>query len=101
MTAYGRNELEAEILRKATRVQCVYSDDPEKNPHAVLFDELSFQEVRDQNLRVMDPTAIAQCMEHDLPILVFNYRVDGNIERAVRGEKLGTTVSSKVKVSKG
>ena len=59
-----------------------------------LFRELTFQEVRNQNLRVMDPTAIAHCMEHNLPILVFNYRTDGNIERAVRGEDIGTRVTS-------
>ena len=47
-----------------------------------------------QNLRVMDATAVAQCMEHDLPILVFNYRKEGNIERAVQGEKVGTLISS-------
>jgi len=88
-------ELDADILLKATRVEGVYSDDPEKNPKAVLYHELTYQEVRDQNLRVMDPTAIAQCMEHNLPILVFNYREDGNIERAVRGEKIGTSVGSR------
>jgi uridylate kinase len=93
-------ELDAEILMKATRVDGVYSADPEKDASATLFRELSFQEVRDRNLRVMDPTAIAHCMEHDLPILVFNYRVDGNIERAVRGEKVGTLVSSKVLASR-
>jgi uridylate kinase len=59
----------------------------------VLYRELSYQSVREQNLRVMDSTAIAHCMEHDLPILVFNYRQDGNIERAVRGERIGTLVS--------
>jgi uridylate kinase len=87
-------ELEADILMKATRVDGVYSADPEQEPDAELFDELTYQEVREKNLRVMDPTAIAQCMEHDLPILVFNYRSDGNIERAVRGEKIGTLVTS-------
>src|ERR687896_515168 len=87
-------ELEAEILLKATRVDGVYSDDPEKNPHAVLYNELSYHTVREQNLRVMDPTAIAQCMEHDMPILVFNFRKEGNIERAVSGDLIGTLVSS-------
>jgi uridylate kinase len=87
-------ELEADILMKATRVDGVYSEDPEKNPHAVFYHHLTFEQVRNQNLRVMDPTAIAHCMEHDLPILVFNYRQDGNIERAVRGEELGTRVTS-------
>ena len=88
-------ELDADILMKATRVEGVYSEDPEKNEHAVLYRHLTYQQVRDQNLRVMDTTAIAHCMEHDLPILVFNYRTDGNIERAVRGEKIGTTVTSR------
>jgi uridylate kinase len=93
-------ELGADILMKATKVDGVYSDDPEKNPHAVLYRELSYHQVRDQNLRVMDTTAIAQCMEHDLPILVFNYRKEGNIERAVQGERLGTLISSQVPVEK-
>lgn len=88
-------ELDADILLKATRVDGVYSDDPEKNPHAVLYSELSYQSVREQNLRVMDPTAITQCMEHDMPILVFNFRKAGNIVRAVSGEKVGTLIRSK------
>jgi uridylate kinase len=89
-------ELEADVLLKATRVDGVYSDDPEKNPHAVLYSELSYTTVREQNLRVMDPTAITQCMEHDMPILVFNFKKEGNIERAVAGEKIGTRISSGV-----
>jgi len=87
-------ELEANVLLKATRVDGVYSDDPEKNPHALLYSELSYSEVREQNLRVMDPTAITQCMEHDMPILVFNFHREGNIERAVCGERVGTLISS-------
>ncbi len=90
-------ELEAEILLKATRVDGVYSDDPEVNPHAILYRELSYQQVRDQNLRVMDQTAISQCMEHDMPILVFNFNKPGNIERAVRGERVGTLIGSEIK----
>ncbi len=93
-------ELEADILLKATRVDGVYSDDPEKNPHAVFYSELSYQAVREQNLRVMDPTAIAQCMEHDMPILVFNFRKEGNIERAVNGDRIGTLIYSQVPVTK-
>jgi uridylate kinase len=89
-------ELEADVLLKATRVDGVYSDDPEKNPHAVLYSELSYNSVREQNLRVMDPTAITQCMEHDMPIVVFNFRKAGNIVRAVNGEKVGTLIRSKV-----
>ena len=88
-------ELEADILMKATRVDGVYSDDPEKNPHAMLYRELTYQQVREQNLRVMDATALSQCMEHGMPILVFNYRRDGNIERAVAGERIGTIVSGR------
>ncbi len=88
-------ELGADILMKATRVDGVYNADPEKDPEAVLFDQLTYRQVHDKNLRVMDQTAITQCQEHNLPILVFNYRTDGNIERAVRGEKIGTLVSSK------
>ena len=90
-------ELEADIVLKATRVDGVYSDDPEKNPHAVLFPELSFQTVLERKLKVMDPTAITQCMEHNLPILVFNFKREGNIERAVQGERVGTLISSEVK----
>src|SRR6476659_2518794 len=93
-------ELEADILLKATRVDGVYSDDREKNPHAMLYSELSYHAVREQNLRVMDPTAIAQCMEHDMPILVFNYKKEGNIERAVSGARVGTLISSEVALSK-
>ena len=81
---------------KATRVDGVYSDDPEKNPHAVRYHELNYNTVREQNLRVMDHTAITQCMEHGMRILVFNYQKDGNILRAVRGEKVGTLIASEV-----
>ncbi len=89
-------ELEADILLKATRVDGVYSDDPERNPHAMLYRDLTYQQVQEQGLRVMDATAISQCREHSMPILVFNYRTDGNIERAVAGERLGTLVTSRL-----
>ncbi len=94
-------ELEADVLLKATRVDGVYSDDPEKNPHAMLYQHLSYQSVRQQNLRVMDTTAIAQCMEHRLPILVFNFKKEGNIERAVRGEQVGTLINDEVTSESG
>ncbi len=86
-------ELEADVLLKATRVDGVFSDDPEKNPHAVLYSELSYEDVRRQNLRVMDPEAITKCMQYDMPILVFNFKKQGNIERAVRGERVGTLIT--------
>jgi uridylate kinase len=85
-------ELEANILLKATRVDGVFSDDPEKNPHAVLYSELSYEEVRHQNLRVMDHEAVTKCKEYDLPIMVFNFRKEGNIEQAVLGNRVGTLV---------
>jgi len=74
-------ELEANVLLKATRVDGVYSDDPEKNPHAVLYSELSYDDVQRQNLRVMDHEAITKCMEYDMPILVFNFRKQGTSSR--------------------
>ncbi|RIK78718.1 MAG: UMP kinase [Planctomycetota bacterium] len=92
-------ELEADVILKATRVDGVYSEDPEKNPHAILYRELSYTAVQEQNLRVMDQTAIAQCMEHDMPILVFNFKKEGNIERAVTGERVGTLISSGAKTA--
>ena len=87
-------ELEADILAKATRVDGVYSDDPEKNPHAILYSELTYDMVREQNLRVMDSTAITHCMEHDMPIMVFNFKKAGNILRAGKGDKVGTKIST-------
>lgn len=89
-------ELEADILLKATRVDGVYSEDPEKNPHAMLYDRLEFAEVVSKNLRVMDATAIALCREHGVPILVFNFRKEGNIVRAIAGESVGTWIGSSV-----
>jgi uridylate kinase len=94
--AQGALELEADCLLKATRVDGVYSDDPEKNPHALLYRSLTYNDVREKNLRVMDGTAITHCMEHGVPILVFNFRKAGNIVRAVRGEKVGTSIGSAV-----
>ena len=85
-------ELDADLLLKATRVDGVFSDDPEKNPHAVLYGELSYEDVQRQNLRVMDQEAIAKCNEYKMPIMVFNFRKEGAIERAVRGERVGTLV---------
>jgi uridylate kinase len=88
-------ELDAEVLLKATRVDGVFSDDPEKNPHAVLYSQLSYEDVLHRNLRVMDPEAITKCMQYELPILVFNFRKEGNIEQAVLGERVGTLIRAK------
>lgn len=88
-------ELGADIVLKATRVDGVYSDDPEKNPHAVLYRELDYETVINQNLRVMDGTAISQCREHRMPVLVFNFKKDGNILKAVSGQRVGTRIGPK------
>ncbi len=90
--ALRANEIDAEILLKATRVDGVFSDDPEKNPHAVKHDRLTYEQVLSNRLAVMDMTAIGMCMDNRMPILVFNFKKEGNIERAIAGEKIGTYV---------
>jgi uridylate kinase len=85
-------ELGAGLLLKATRVDGVYSDDPEKNPAAKHYARISYQEVLERKLGVMDLTAISFCMEHGLQVRVFNYAVEGNIQRAAAGEELGTLI---------
>jgi uridylate kinase len=87
-------ELECQSLLKATRVDGVYSDDPEKNPHAVLYRELDYASVLSRDLRVMDKSAVIHCLEHGVPVIVFNYRTPDNILRAVRGEKIGTRIDA-------
>jgi uridylate kinase len=87
-------ELGAEVLMKATRVEGVYSADPEKNPHAVRYENLTYEQVLRDELKVMDMTAIGMCMENNLPILVFNFKKEGNIERAIAGENIGTWVGN-------
>src|SRR5713226_3809128 len=91
--ALRARELEASILLKATRVDGVYSADPEKNQHAVLYDRLTYTQVLRDNLRVMDMAAISLCREAKMPILLFNFKREGNIERAVAGEPIGTFVN--------
>ncbi len=90
--ALRAREIEADILLKATRVDGVYAEDPEKNPHAVRYSQISFQDVLRQGLQVMDAQAIHHCMEHGIPIVVFNYLREGNLHRAVAGERIGTLV---------
>ncbi len=85
-------EIGADLVLKATRVDGVFSADPETDPSAEMIPELSYMEVLERGLRVMDSTAITMCMENDLPIRVFNITVPGNIARAVRGEPVGTLV---------
>ncbi|HLA66824.1 MAG TPA: UMP kinase [Acidimicrobiia bacterium] len=85
-------EIGADAVLKATRVDGVYDDDPEKNPNATLIREIGYMEVLERGLRVMDSTAITMCMDNDLPIRVFNMTVPGNVARAIRGEPIGTLV---------
>ena len=88
-------ELDADVVLKATRVDGVYSEDPEKNPHAILYESLSYGDVVSKNLKVMDATAIALCQEHGTPILVFNFKKDGNIVKAISGDTVGTWIGKK------
>jgi uridylate kinase len=91
--ALRARELEADILLKATRVDGVYSEDPELNPHAVRYEKLTYTQVLRDNLRVMDMEAISMCRAGRMPILVFNFKREGNIERAIAGHSIGTLVS--------
>jgi uridylate kinase len=90
--ALRARELDADILLKATRVEGVFTEDPEINPHAVLYDRLTYSQVLRDSLRVMDMQAISTCREGKVPILVFNFKRDGNIERAIAGHSIGTLV---------
>ncbi len=85
-------EIGASILLKGTKVAGVYSEDPRQNPGAQLYESISFQDVIQKRLKVMDATAFALCRDNHMPILVFDMIPDGNIERAVRGERIGTLV---------
>lgn len=85
-------ELKAEAIIKATKVDGVYDKDPVKYPDAVKYDTVSYIEALEKRLGVMDSTAISLAMDNNLPIIVFNLFEEGNIERVVRGEKLGTIV---------
>ncbi len=85
-------EIEADVMLKGTRVDGVYTADPEKDPTAVKFDTISFEEVYKKNLKIMDLTATAMCQENKLPVLVFNMDVKGNLKKVLSGEKIGTLV---------
>jgi uridylate kinase len=93
--ALRARELGAEILFKATRVDGIYSEDPLTNPHAILYDQLSYERLMgdDKMIKVMDVSAVSMCRDARLPIRVFNYLKEGNLERAVAGGTFGTYVS--------
>ena len=85
-------EIEAEVMFKGTRVDGVYTADPEKDPNATRFDEISYDEVLARGLKVMDLTATALCKENDMPIYVFNMDIPGNLKKALEGDPVGTLV---------
>src|SRR3954468_12961777 len=91
--ALRATELQADVLLKATKVDGIYDKDPKKFPDAKLFNTISYEEVLRRQLRVMDLTAITLCMERKIPLVVFNLKVSGNIERVLRGEPVGTKIT--------
>lgn len=85
-------EIQADVILKGTRVDGIYTADPEKDPTATKYEHVSFQECISKNLRVMDMTAFTLCMENNLPIIVFDMNTIGNLTKVVMGEKVGTFV---------
>lgn len=85
-------EIEADAMLKGTRVDGIYTADPEKDPKAVKFDEIAYEEIYRRNLKVMDLTATTMCKENNLPIVVFNMDKPGNLMKVLKGEKIGTYV---------
>ena len=86
-------EINADIFLKATKVDGVYDSDPKRNPKATRYERLTYKQAINDNLRIMDMTALSLAMERQLPILVFNMKVSGNIARAVAGEQIGTLLT--------
>ncbi len=93
-------EIEADAIFKGTRVDGVFDSDPEKNPGAALFEEISYLDVMQKNLRVMDLTAISLCKENNLPIIVFNMDKPDNLLKVITGENIGTSVRNIVQPNK-
>ena len=85
-------EINADVILKGTRVDGIYTADPEKDASAVKYDTISFDEVYEKGLNVMDMTAFTLCKENDLPIIVFDMNTNGNLKRLIEGEKIGTIV---------
>jgi uridylate kinase len=85
-------EIEADVMLKGTRVDGIYTADPEKDPTAVKFSDITYSDVIARNLKVMDITATAMCMQNDLPIYVFNMDIPGNLKKVIEGENIGTLV---------
>lgn len=87
-------ELECDVMLKGTRVDGIYTADPEKDPTATKFDKISYQEIYSRGLKVMDLTATTMCMENNLPIVVFDMDTPGNLTKVLEGEPIGTYVSN-------
>jgi len=87
-------EIKADVIMKGTKVDGIFDADPMVKTDAVRFDRISYQQVLEQGLKVMDATAISLCMDNRLPIVVFNLRTPGNIKRAVTGERIGSLVTA-------
>ena len=87
-------EINADVILKGTRVDGVYDSDPEKNNNAVKFDSMSFSEVINKNLKVMDSTAFTLSQENNLPIIVFNMNKTGNLLKLINGDKIGTIIKN-------
>jgi uridylate kinase len=86
-------EIEADVVLKGTRVDGIYSADPEKDPNAIFYSNITFRDVFEKGLNVMDMTAFTLCKENDLPIIVFDMNKPGNLQRVVSGESIGTLVT--------
>jgi uridylate kinase len=91
--ALRANEINAEVILKGTRVDGIYTADPEKDPTAELIEEISFAQVIKMSLRIMDKTAFTLCQENDLPIVVFDINESGNLLKIIEGERIGSLVS--------
>jgi len=94
-------EIHSEVVLKGTRVDGIFSEDPEINPKAAFFKDITFQEALERQLRIMDLTALTLCMENGLPLVVFNIKNEGNLERLLLGERVGTLVRRQREGEKG
>ena len=95
--ALRANEMDCDVILKATKVDGVYDSDPKKNPKAKKYPRVSYIDALQQQLKVMDSTAFSLCMDNEMPIIVFNFFEPGNLARVVRGEAVGTLVTSSLK----
>ena len=87
-------EINADVILKGTRVNGVYDSDPEKNPKAIMFENISYLDILKNNLKVMDLTAVSLCQENNLPMMVFNMDIPDNLLRLVTGENIGTIINN-------